>query len=409
MPEYFYKGRSKGGELIEGRLAGNSSEAVANRLVHIGVTPVEITAAAAEHSAMTVDELWRRMGRGGPTTNDLGMFCRQMHVITRTGLPLLQGLTGLTESTHNVVLREALLEVIASLEGGRGLAQSLGQHPDIFPRLFISIIKMGESSGTLDLAFLRMFEYLAMEQEIKDRVKSATRYPLTVIGAIAVAIGVITVFVIPNFAPLFEKLGDDLPMTTKIIIGVSDFAVNHWLLTLFLGGTTAAGISAYVKTELGRYQWDRLKLRLPVVGNIVRNAALSRITRSLTISLQAGLPMNETLNTVATSIGNEYLSKKMSQLSAGIERGESLWTSAHATGLFTPLVLQMISLGEETGALPELLNEVADHYKREVDYDLENLSAALEPILMIAVGGIVLVLALGIFLPMWDMVGAVGK
>ena len=409
MAEYLYKGRSKGGELIEGRLAGNSSEAVANRLVHIGVTPVEITAAAAEHSAMTVDELWIRMGRGGPTTNDLGMFCRQMHVITRTGLPLLQGLTGLTESTHNVVLRAALLEVIAGLEAGRGLAQSLQQHPKIFPRLFVSIIKMGESTGTLDLAFLRMFEYLAMEQEIKDRVKSATRYPLTVIGAIMVAIGVITVFVIPNFAPLFEKLGDDLPMTTRIIIGVSDFAVNHWLLTLFLGGTTAAGISAYVKTEVGRYQWDRLKLRLPVVGNIVRNAALSRITRSLTISLQAGLPMNETLHTVATSIGNEYLSKKMSQLSAGIERGESLWTSAHATGLFTPLVLQMISLGEETGALPELLNEVADHYKREVDYDLENLSAALEPILMIAVGGIVLVLALGIFLPMWDMVGAVGK
>ena len=162
-----------------------------------------------------------------------------------------------------------------------------------------------------------------------------------------------------------------------------------------------------MKTEVGRFQWDRLKLRLPVVGNIVRNAALSRITRSLTISLQAGLPMNETLNTVATSIGNEYLSEKMSQLSAGIERGESLWTSAHATGLFTPLVLQMIALGEETGALPELLNEVADHYKREVDYDLENLSAALEPILMIGVGGIVLVLALGIFLPMWDMVGSI--
>ncbi len=409
MAEYLYKGRSKGGELIEGRLAGISSEAVANRLVNIGVTPVEITAAAAENAAPTVNELWIRMGGGRPTTNDLGMFCRQMHVITRTGLPLLRGLAGLTESTHNAVLRATLLDVMAGLESGRGLGQSLEQHPDIFPALFISIIKMGETTGTLDLAFLRMFEYLAMEQEIKDRVKSATRYPLTVIGAVFVAIGVITVFVIPNFAPLFDKLGDDLPMTTKIIIGVSDFAVNHWLLALFLGGVTGAGISAYVKTEVGRFQWDRLKLQLPVVGNIVRNAALSRITRSLTISLQAGLPMNETLHTVATSIGNEYLSEKMAQLSAGIERGESLWTSAHATGLFTPLVLQMIALGEETGALPELLNEVADHYKREVDYDLENLSAALEPILMIAVGGIVLVLALGIFLPMWDMVGAIKK
>jgi MSHA biogenesis protein MshG len=389
MPEYLYKGRSKGGDLIEGRLAGNTSEAVANRLVHIGVTPVEITATAAEHSAPTVDELWIRMGGGRPSSNDLSMFCRQMHVVTRTGLPLLQGLTGLTESTHNAVLRAALLEVIAGLESGRSLGKSLEQHPEIFPRLFVSIIKMGESTGTLDLAFLRMFEYLAMEQEIKDRVKSATRYPLTVIGAIAIALGIITVFVIPNFAPLFNKLGDNIPMATKIIIGVSDFAVNHWLLALSLIGATAGGISAYVKTELGRFQWDRLKLQLPVVGNIVR--------------------MNETLHTVATSIGNEYLSGKMSQLSAGIERGESLWTTAHATGLFTPLVLQMISLGEETGALPELLNEVADHYKREVDYDLDNLSAALEPLLMIGVGGIVLVLALGIFLPMWDMVGAIKR
>ena len=407
MAEYLYKGRSASGALIQGRLAGNSSEAVANRLVNIGVIPVEITAAAAEHSAMTVEELWIRLGGGGPTTKDLGMFCRQMHVITRTGLPLLRGLAGLTESTHNAVLRAALLEVIASLESGRGLGQSLAQHPDIFPRLFVNIIKMGESTGTLDVAFLRMYEYLAMDQEIRDRVAAAIRYPLIVIAAIAVAIGVITVFVIPNFAPLFVKLGDNIPLTTKIIIGVSDFAVNHWLLTLFLGGTTAAGISAYVKTEVGRFQWDRLKLRLPVVGNIVRNAALSRITRSLTISLQAGLPMNDTLRTVSESIGNVYLSMKMVQLSAGIERGESLWTTAHATGLFTPLVLQMIALGEETGALPELLNEVADHYKREVDYDLENLSAALEPILMIAVGGIVLVLALGIFLPMWDMVSLV--
>jgi len=163
-------------------------------------------------------------------------------------------------------------------------------------------------------------------------------------------------------------------------------------------------IHTWLKTERGRLRWDRTKLNLPVVGVIVRNAALSRITRSLTIALQAGLPMNETLQTVSKSIGNAYLSVKMFMLSDGIERGESLWKTAHATGLFTPLVLQMIALGEETGSLPELLDEVAEHYKREVDYDLDNLSTALEPILMVAVGGMVLVLALGIFLPMWDMV-----
>jgi MSHA biogenesis protein MshG len=403
MADFHYKGRSASGEPKKGRLAGNSSEAVADRLVKIGIIPIDITA-AAEQTGVTVEDLWRRLGGGRPTTKDLGMFCRQMHVITRTGLPLLKGLSGLADTTHNEVLRSALLDVMAGLESGRGLAHSMSEHPKIFPGLFISIIEMGETTGTLDMAFLRMYEYLNMEQEIRDRVTAATRYPMTVIGAIGVAMGIITVFVIPNFAPLFKRLGDDLPMTTKIIVGASTFVREHWGIVLLIIGAIWAAIKTWLKTEQGRYQWDRMKLRLPVVGKIVRNAALSRITRSLTISLQAGLPMNETLQTVSKSIGNAYLSVKMAMLRDGIERGESLWKTAHSTGLFTPLVLQMIALGEESGSLPELLDEVAEHYKREVDYDLDNLSAALEPILMIAVGGMVLVLALGIFLPMWDMV-----
>lgn len=388
---------------MKGRLTGASSEAVANRLQSIGVIPIDIKQTAVR-TEVTVEDLWRRMGGGRPTTKDLGMFCRQMHVITRTGLPLLRGLGGLAETTHNDVLRAALLDVMAGLESGRGLAQSMSDHPNVFPKLFVSIIEMGETTGTLDKAFMRMYEYLNMEQEIKDRVKAATRYPMTVILAIGIALGIITVFVIPSFAPLFKALGDEVPLPTKIIIGVSNFVLNHWgwLIAGFAG--LGGGIHAFLKTESGRFKWDGWKLNLPVVGVIVRNSALSRITRSLMIALQAGLPMNETLQTVSKSIGNEYLATKLQVLSVGIERGESLWKTAHATKLFTPLVLQMIALGEETGSLPELLDEVADHYKREVDYDLDNLSAAMEPILMIAVGGMVLVLALGIFLPMWDMV-----
>lgn len=402
MGEFHYKGRSATGEIMKGRLTGATSDAVANRLLNIGVIPVDIKQ-AAESSEVTVEDLWRRLGGGRPTTKDLGLFCRQMHVITRTGLPLLRGIAGLAENTHNEVLRSALVDVMGGLESGRGLAQSMSDH-DIFPPLFISIIEMGETTGTIDTAFIRMYEYLMMEQEIRDRVKSATRYPMTVIGAIFVALGIITVFVIPSFAPLFKALGDELPMPTKVILGTSNFILNHWGIVLLGIGATWGALHYWLKTEKGRFRWDKMKLDLPVVGKIVRNAALSRITRSLTIALQAGLPMNETLQTVSNSIGNAFLSMKMYMLSDGIERGESLWKTAHSTKLFTPLVLQMIALGEETGSLPELLDEVADHYKREVDYDLDNLSAALEPILMVAVGSMVLILALGIFLPMWDMV-----
>jgi len=403
MAEFAYKGRSANGGLITGKLDGNSADAVAGRLVSIGITPVEIRD-LTRASGLSMSDLLVRFGGGQPNTKDLVLFCRQMHTITRTGLPLLKGLTGLMHTTHNAVLKEALVDVIASLESGRELASSLRVHTKVFSPLFVNLVEIGEATGTLDVAFQRLHEYLSMDQEVRDRVKSAVRYPVIVLIAVAIALGIITVFVIPNFAPIFRTLGDNIPLPTRIIMGVSDFAVNFWYVLLGGGVVLAAATSSYIKTESGRLRWDKMKLGIPVVGIIVLNAAMSRITRSLAVSLDAGLPINQTLNTVSASIGNSWLGQKMASLSSGIERGESLSKTAAHTGLFTPLVLQMLALGEETGALPELMDESADYYKREVNYDLENLAAALEPLLIITVGAVVLVLALGVFLPMWDMV-----
>ena len=403
MTEFVYKGRSANGALVTGKLEGKSADAVAGRLVSIGITPVEIRDLAYTTS-ITLSDLVKRMGGGQPTTKDLVLFCRQMHTITRTGLPLLKGLSGLMETTHNEVLKEALVDVIAKLESGRELAQSMKGHPRIFSALFINLVEIGEATGTLDVAFQRLYEYLSMDQEVRDRVKSAVRYPIIVLIAVAIALAIITVFVIPNFAPIFRALGDDIPLPTRIIMGVSNVAINYWPHILGALVAFAMAASSYIKTETGRLRWDRFKLRIPVIGIIVHNAAMSRITRSLAISISAGLPINETLRTVSDSIGNSWLGEKMAALSADIERGESLSRTASHSALFTPLILQMIALGEETGALPELLDESSDYYKREVDYDLENLSAALEPILIVTVGAVVLILALGVFLPMWDMV-----
>ncbi len=403
MAEFAYKGRSASGGLITGKLDGTSADAVAGRLVSIGITPVEIRDLTSA-SGLTLSDWVVRLGGRQPSTKDLVLFCRQMHTITRTGLPLLKGLTGLMQTTHNEVLKQALVDVIASLESGRGLAKSMQAHPKIFSPLFINLVEIGEATGTLDTAFQRLYEYLSMDQEVRNRVKSAVRYPIIVLIAVAIALGVITIFVIPNFAPIFRALGDNIPLPTRIIMGVSDFAINYWFVVVGVGAILAAGTSKYIKTEHGRLRWDRLKLSIPVTGIIVHNAAMSRITRSLAVALSAGLPVNQTLLTVSASVGNSWLGQKMASLSTGIERGESISHTASHSGLFTPLILQMLALGEETGALPELMDESADYYKREVDYDLENLSAALEPLLIITVGAVVLVLALGVFLPMWDMV-----
>ncbi len=403
MAEFAYRGRSAGGELVSGKLHGGSPDAVAARLIDVGITPIEIRDLTAV-GKFTMNDIWLRMGGGQPSTKDLIMFCRQMYTITRTGLPLLKGISGLMETTHNQVLKAALVDVLSSLESGRELSAALAAHPKLFSPLFVNLIQIGESSGTLDTSFQRLYEYLAMDQDVRDRVKSAVRYPIIVVCAIAIALGIITVFVIPNFAPIFRQLGDNIPLPTLIIMSVSNFAVNYWLHMVGAIALASIGASFYVKTESGRMNWDRLKLKIPVTGIIVRNAALSRITRSLAVSISAGLPINQTLKTVSGSIGNDWLGSKMESLGAGIERGEALSVTAATSGLFTPLVLQMIALGEETGALPELMDEASEFYRREVDYDLENLSAAMEPILIVSVGAIVLVLALGVFLPMWDMI-----
>ena len=403
MAEFSYKGRSANGGLVSGTLHGSSADAVAGRLVGIGITPVEIRDVTAKRN-VDLDDIWRKLGGGQPTTKDMVLFCRQMYTVTRTGLPLLKGLTGLMQTTHNEVLKQALVDIVASLESGRGLAESLKRHPKLFSTLFVNLVEIGESTGTLDTSFERLYEYLSMDQEVRDRVKSAVRYPIIVLVAVAIALGIITVFVIPNFAPIFRQLGDDIPLPTKIIMGTSNFVINNWIF--IIGTVIASWVAAayYIRTPTGRLNWDRLKLNIPVTGIIVRNAALSRITRSLAVSLSAGLPINQTLKTVSDSIGNTWLGARMALLAEGIERGEALSTTAASSDMFTPLVLQMITLGEETGALPELMDEASEFYRREVDYDLENLSAALEPILIVTVGVVVLILALGVFLPMWDMI-----
>ncbi|MEM9058756.1 MAG: type II secretion system F family protein, partial [Pseudomonadota bacterium] len=238
-----------------------------------------------------------------------------------------------------------------------------------------------------------------------DRVRAASRYPMIVLGAIAAAIALITLFVIPNFAPVFKALGDDIPLPTKIIMAVSSFVRDHgWLLAVVGVGAWSA-FRAWRRTPDGRYRWDRARLRMPVVGPLALETALARITRSLALTLDAGLPANRSLTTIAGAIGNDYLAEQVRGMRAGVERGESLSHTSGQTKLFTPLIVQMIAVGEKTGALAELLTESAEHYEREVDYRLQNLSAALEPLLIVAVGGCVLILALGVFLPLWDMVG----
>jgi MSHA biogenesis protein MshG len=410
MANFRYRGRSGRGELMTGRLEADDANAVAARLLKLGITPLDIASDAAQGTSprVSIQELLQRFGVGQPSNADLVLFSRQMYSITKSGLPLLRGLRGLAQSTHNVVLRDALYDVLHSLESGRDFASSLARHPGIFSPLFISMVRVGESTGTLDKSFLRLCEYLSQDQDVQDRVKSALRYPLIVIGVIGMAVAVITVFVIPNFAPLFKVLGNDIPLPTRIIMGTSEIARAHGI-SLIAGAILALfAFRRHIATEAGRYRWDRFKLKLPVLGELLHLSILSRVTRSLSISLEAGLPMIQALTLLSRSSGNEYLAERLVRLRDAVERGEPLSNAAGGAGIFTPLVLQMVLVGEETGELAQLLEEVSGYYQREVDFRLRNLTAMLEPLLIIGVGAMVLILALGVFLPMWNMIGKVG-
>lgn len=406
MAVFKYSGRTTRGDAVAGSLESESAESLANHLFARGITPTEIKAVEASQDLGA--ELWRRIGGGRPSLTDIILFSRQMYSITKAGVPLLRGLQSIAASTPNLMLRETLGSVIESLQGGRELSFAFGRFPDVFSKFYISVIKVGESSGTLETSFLRMYEYLGMEKRIRDKVKSALRYPATVIGAIAIAIAIITMFVLPKFAPIFESLGDNLPWPTRVLMGTSTFASEYWYIVLAMIVAAVVGFKMFLRNPDGRYRWDKLKLRAPIVGGIVRRAGLAQICRSFALTLEAGLPVIQALNTIARAAGNEYLTERVLALRDGVERGEGLYRTSQTAELFTPLALQMIAIGEETGGLSEMLSEVADFYEREVDYDLENLSAAIEPLLIVAVGAMVTVLALGVFLPLWDMAAGAG-
>jgi len=406
MPVFNYTGRARGGGYASGLIEGESRDSVAERLFGNGITPIEIKLSTPRDQG-DVGAMLRKLGFGKPKTSDLVLFSRQMYTITKSGIPLLRGIKGLAASTHNVVLRQTLEDILKDLEGGRDLAGSFARYPKIFPPLYVSIIRVGEETGTLEASFKRLSEYMQQDQDMRDRIKAATRYPLIVMCVIAIAIAVLTMFVIPRFAPLFESLGNDIPWPTLAIIAVSNFARDYWYIVL--GGlVTFLGLARhYVSTTNGRLRWDRFKLRLPALGKLLHEGILARIARSLSISINAGMPVIQTLRVIAQSAGNAFMSARVLEMRDAVERGEPLSRAAASVGMFPPLVLQMLAVGEETGEISDLLDEVAGFYEREVDYALKNLSAAIEPILIVTVGGIVCILALGVMLPMWEMISRV--
>ena len=398
MAMFSYSGRDNSGALVKGTIDAGSPDGVATQLVSRGVTPIAIDP-VRESMTFTMPKLFRQR----VSLEELIMFSRQMYSLARAGVVLNRAIRGLSQSVNNERLREVLKEVEHNLNSGMTLSVSLGKHRDVFDDLYINIVQVGENSGRLDLAFKQMGQYLELDKDTRRRVTSALRYPTFVLTAIAVAVVVLNIWVIPVFADLFARFNTELPLPTRILIGTSHFFVNYWPWLLVGSIGVIFGLRYYLNTEQGCLNWDRHKLRIPLVGSIMERAILARFGRSFGLMLKSGVPLIQALELCSQALGNSYLALKVRGMREGIQRGESLLRTAAASGMFTPLVLQMIQVGEETGQVDDMLEEVAVFYEEEVDYDLKNLSSYIEPILIVCIAGLVMTLALGIFLPMWDM------
>ena len=401
-PFYAYTGRNARGELITGRLEGNDSGAVADQLLTTGITPVEINQAAG--GGRTGGSTMKAGFFAPPVTLvDLMLFSRQMYTLLKSGVPIMRALAGLEESMINPTFKTVVADLRVSLDSGRELSASMRRHPSVFSNFYVNLVRIGESTGMLQDVFLRLYEHIEFEKEVRDRIKSALRYPLFVVAAMVVALIVINVVVIPAFAKLFAGFNAPLPFMTRILIGASDFTLQYWWLLLIIAGGASYGFYFWKRTPQGKYAWDKFKLQLPVAGPILNKATLARFARSLSLSIRSGVPVVQGLTSVAGVVENDYIADRIEKMREGVERGESVLRTSANAGVFTPVVLQMIAVGDETGELDDLLLEVAELYEREVDYDIKTLAAQIEPILVVFLGVIVLILALGVFLPIWDL------
>ena len=402
MQAFAWRGRNHLGELITGVIDADGENAVADQLLAGGVTPVQISVTGASLSAPT-QNWWAALRAAPVSTEEVLIFSRQMYTLQRAGVPILRALAGLQASTAKPALAALLIDLRAGLDQGRELGTAMARHPAIFSAFYLAMVRVGEMTGRLTDVFLRLSEHLEFELDVRARIKQALRYPIMVIAAIAIALVVINLFVLPTFDSVFAGFKAELPLMTRILLGFSTWTVRWWPLLLALVIGAAWWLRAWLATPAGRYRWDRLKLRLPLAGPIILKATLARFARSFAIASKSGVAISQAMTVVAQTVDNAFIGERIQQMRDGVERGEALSRCAAATGVFTPIVLQMIAVGEETGALDTLLVDIAQMYERETDYAIKGLAAAIEPILLLVIGALVLCLALGVFLPMWNL------
>lgn len=400
MSKFIYKVRDKFGKLHSGTLAlekGTKDDA-ARRLREMGYVPVSISE-GQEAVRIKGMERFKRV-----TLQELNNFTRQLYSLQKAGVPLLASLESIAKQTKNTYFRTTIEEVALDIKKGTFFGEAVARQAKVFGDFYISMVKAAETGGALQEILERLCSIIEQEIDAQQRIKAATRYPIIAFFALCIAFTIVITFVIPRFAALYRQFDAPLPLPTQILIGLSLGMRRYWYLILLLLGGAVFAFKYFIKTKSGRQLWDKLKLRIPIFGQLISMFIMSRFARVTAILMKSGVPILEVLGLVSRTSGNSIVSKAILDIRESVNQGKGMVEPMKVTELFTPVVIQMVAIGEETGRVDELLLSVADYYDRELDYTVKNLTTYIEPILIFILSSMVLVMALGIFMPMWNLI-----
>lgn len=400
MPTFKYRARDRSGKAMSGTIEAPNIEIAGNHLYQTGVFPVAIEE-ESDSISLDLSDFWKRLKK--VKTEELIIFSQQLSTLYKAGLPLLSGLKGLREQTSNPKFKKIIEEMSQQIENGNSLFGSMSAHPEVFPIVYINMVRAGETSGRLGEALDRYVTLADRELKSRQKVKEATRYPKIVILSVIIAFAVLLTFVIPRFVQVFTRFNTPLPFPTRMMIGINHLIHHYWYLLLLVIGLIPILLKQSIKTNQGRIFWDRLKIRTPILGHLFLIAALSRFTHTFVMLYKSGIPVLQALEITSSTVNNVIISQSIGQIIHQVREGRSLAEAMRENGNFTPLVIQMVGVGESTGTLDEMLMRITEYYDLELENAIKKMTTYIEPALTLLMGVVVLFLALAVFLPWWNM------
>jgi type IV pilus assembly protein PilC len=399
---YAYKVKDRAGRLREGTLEADSEELVVARLRDMGFVPLSIS---AESRSMLKSEIKLRREKVSP--KDVAVFSRQLTTMISAGLPITRALAILVKQTDAPALAEVVNVLKADIERGLSFSQAIAKHPKVFPPVYLAIVRAGESGGVLDAVLERLADSLEKQLELRGKIKSAMTYPITVAVIVVAIVTAMLMFVVPMFEGMYANLGGTLPAPTRLLISASNLLKSTWYLIALAIVGAVVGLRRWSATEPGRLAIDRAKLRVPIFGRLIGKAAIARVTRTLGSLVRSGVAIMEALDIVADAAGNAVVAGAILDARERVALGEPLAASLAAHPVLPPMVVQMMAVGEETGALDDMLDKIATFYEREVDATVSALTSLIEPLLMVLMGITVGGMVVALYLPMFNIINLV--